>query len=166
MVGPWNVLGPKIVLETDGALGWGIVQSVRAVGLLAMSFVAIKLIFRTPLRDGQLWGLLGAAPLFALAWADDVWVISLAAFVGGIGMAVGGVTWDTALQSNIPKNQISRVAAYDDLLSFVAIPVSQVGVGFLASVADSRDVCLWAGIFCLLARMIPLLSRTVRAFSI
>lgn len=41
-VGPWNVLGPMLVSEHDGAIGWGLVLSVRAAGLLPMSLLASR----------------------------------------------------------------------------------------------------------------------------
>lgn len=57
----------------------------------------------------------------------------VAAVVAGIGSAVSGIAWNTALQQGKPKGMISRVMAFDALGSFVAIPI---GLGFAISAAD------------------------------
>lgn len=161
-VGPWNVLGPTVVTQHDGAVGWGVVQAVRAAGLLVASVLAIKLVLRRPMRDGRLWGALAAAPLLALALSGHAWVVAIAAAVGGFGFTLAGLTWETKLQTAIPKDQLSRVGAYDDLFSFIAIPFSQVAVGPLSATFGAPRILLVCGIAYVLASLFPLLNRAVR----
>ncbi|WP_435130588.1 MFS transporter [Actinacidiphila sp. bgisy144] len=161
-VGPWNVLGPEVVMGQDGAVGWGAVQAVRAAGLLVMSVVAVRLVFRRPLRDGRIWGALAGLPLLALGWSGTAWVVAPAAFVGGLGFSVAAITWESTLQEAVPQQSLSRVTAYDDLLSFLAIPLSQLLAGPLGRAAGAREVCTLCGIGCIASCLLPLLDRQVR----
>jgi MFS family permease len=161
-VGPWNVLGPQVVSSADGAVGWGTVQTVRAVGLLLMSVIAVRLVLRRPLRDGRLWGTLAGLPLLAVGLSGDTWVVAAAAFVGGLGFTVAAVTWESALQAAVPEESLSRVAAYDDLLSYLAIPLSQLAVGPLAATYGAKEVSVVCGVAYVVVCALPLLSREVR----
>jgi MFS family permease len=161
-VGPWNVLGAQVVLDHDGALGWGTVQTVRAIGLLVMSIVAVKLVLRRPLRDGAVWGTLSALPLLAVGVTGNVWVVSMAAFVGGLGFTVASIGWETTLQAAVPEESLSRVAAYDELFSYVAIPLSQLAVGPLAAAYGAQEVIVVCGVAYVVVCLLPLLNREIR----
>jgi MFS family permease len=161
-VGPLNVLGPQVVTGRDGAVGWGLIQAARAAGLLAMSLVAVKMVLRRPLRDGRIWGALAALPLLALGLSGRAWVVAPAAFIGGLGFSLAAITWESTLQKSVPPESLSRVTAYDDLLSYLSIPVSQLTVGPLASVYGARGICTMCGIGYVAACLFPLLNRYVR----
>lgn len=161
-VGPWNVLGPQVVSGNDGAVGWGTVQTVRAAGLLVMSVVAVRVVLRRPLRDGRLWGALAGLPLLAVGLSGDAWLVAAAAFLGGLGFTVAAITWESTLQAAVPEESLSRVSAYDDLLSYLAIPLSQLAVGPLAARYGAREVSVVCGIAVIVVCLAPLLSREVR----
>jgi hypothetical protein len=162
-VGPWNILGPMIVSGRDGAIGWGAVLSVRAAGLLLASALAVRLVLRRPLRTGRIAGALSALPLLALGLDGRAVVVAAAAFAGGIGFTISGITWDTALQARVPREALSRVAAYDDLFSFIAIPLSQLATGPLAAAVGAARLAVACGVTYVVAALLPLLSREVRA---
>lgn len=161
-VGPWNVLGPQVVAGNDGAVGWGTVQTVRAIGLLLMSVVAVRIVLRRPLRDGQIWGTLAGLPLLAIGFSGEAWIVAAAAFVGGLGFSVASIAWESALQATVPEESLSRVAAYDDLLSYLAIPLSQLAVGPLAVMYGAKGVSIVCGVAFVVVCLLPLLSREVR----
>jgi hypothetical protein len=161
-VGPWNVLGPRVVSEHDGAVGWGTVQTVRAAGLLLMSVVAVRLVPHRPLRDGRLWGALAGLPLLALGLSGQTWLVAAAAFVGGLGFTVAAIIWESTLQAAVPEESLSRVAAYDDLLSYVAIPLSQLAVGPLAANLGAKAVSVVCGMAFIVVCLLPLLNRDIR----
>jgi MFS family permease len=161
-VGPWNILGPLLVTGTDGALGWGAVLSVRAAGLLLMSVLAVRLTLRHPLRTGRLLGALPALPLLALGLSGEAWIVAVAAFAGGLGLTVAAITWDTALQSRVPREALSRVAAFDDLFSYAAIPLSQLAAGPLAAAIGAHRLALLCGLAYAVAALMPLASREIR----
>lgn len=162
-VGPWQVLGPLVVSEKDGPIGWGSVLSIRAIGLLLAGLVLMRLVLKKPLTTGRMVGTLGALPLLALGFTSNFWWISAAAFLGGIALTFGNVTYDSTLQSNVPLEVLSRVSAYDDLLAYVAIPLSQLAVGPAIQTFGAQKVAIFCGTGYAIASLAPLLTRSVRA---
>ncbi|MEV0720818.1 hypothetical protein [Asanoa sp. NPDC050611] len=157
-VGPWQILGPSLT----GEAAWGVVLSVRAVGLLAMSAVMYRLAPRHPLRFGRVVGALGACSLLGLGLGvGPVW-LAACAFLGGVGFAASGITWDSALQRHVDGARLSRVASVDDLLSFAAIPLGQLLVGPAAAAFGGAPVALCCGLAFVVAALAPLGVRAVR----
>ncbi|MER5916603.1 MFS transporter [Streptomyces sp. NPDC001982] len=161
-VGPWNVLGADIGSHGYGDAAWGIILSVRAAGLLVASIAMYRLTFRRLLVAGRLAGLLIGLPLVALGLSVPLPVVLGAVFVAGLGFTLAGITWETALQANTPREDLSKVSSYDDVLSFAAIPVGQLAVGPLTQAFGSHAVALWCGVVLSLAAAAPVLSRSVR----
>lgn len=163
--GPWQILGPSLTRERSGEATWGVVLSVRAVGLLVMSAVMYRLVVRHPLRFGRLAGALGSCPLIALGLGLDAPWLAACALLGGVGFAASGITWDTALQRDVDPDSLARVSSIDDLLSFAAIPVGQLLVGPAAAAWGGPTVALWCGVAFAAVALAPLAARPVRALS-
>lgn len=161
-VGPWQVLGSSITSSNSGDAAWGLVLSVRAVGLLLMSLAMYRLTFRYPLRAGGILGTLGALPLLTLGATTALWPLLLAVFIGAIGFSAAGIVWETALQNHIDRGHLSRVGSIDDLLSFAAIPFGQIFVGPASAHFGAAHVAVACGIGYLVATLTPLLVPSVR----
>jgi MFS family permease len=161
-VGPWQVLGPELTRQHSSEAAWGMVLSVRAIGLFAMSVLMYRVVLKYPLRAGSLLGALGALPLLALGLGLAVPWLAGCAFVGALGFTVEGIAWDTALQQHVPRTMLSRVASFDDLLSYAAIPVGELLVGPAAARFGGKAVALCCGIGYALATLAPLAARSVR----
>ncbi|MGK4585775.1 MFS transporter [Kitasatospora sp. HPMI-4] len=160
--GTWQILGPELTRRIGGEAAWGLVLSARGLGLLVMSALMYRLVIRYLLRAGQIMSALGALPLLALgAHLHAGWLVA-AAFVAGIGSAVAAIGWDTSLQEHVPAHVLSRVSSYDDLLSYLAIPVGQLSVGPLAHAYGGFRVTAVTGVVYGVAAMIPLASAAVR----
>ncbi|MFF1920549.1 MFS transporter [Streptomyces sp. NPDC058221] len=160
--GTWQILGPQLTRQISGEATWGFVLSARGIGLLVSSLLMYRLVVRHLLRLGQLTSALAALPLLAIgARLPAPWLLA-AAFVAGLGSAVTAVSWDTSLQEHVPPQVLSRVASYDDLLSYVAIPVGQLSVGPLAEACGAFHVAAAAGVVSAAAAILPLASRAVR----
>ncbi len=157
-VGVWQVLGPSLT----GPAAWGLVLSVRAVGLLVMSLLVYRVVLRHPLRVGALISATGGFPLVALGLDAALPVLVAAAFVGALGFAAWGVAWDTALQQHVPGDVLSRVSSYDDLLSFGSIPLSLLLVGPAATAWGAEAVALVCGVLCAVSAVAPLAVREFR----
>ncbi|MFI7690132.1 MFS transporter [Nonomuraea sp. NPDC049655] len=161
-VGAWQILGPVLTRQLSGEETWGFVLSARGVGMLVMSALIYRLVVRHLLRLGQLMSALGAIPLLALgARLDAPWLIAVA-FVAGLGSSAAAVSWETSLQEHVPAHVLSRVSSYDDLLSYLAIPVGQLAVGLLADRFDGFQVAATAGLVYAVAAVLPLASAAVR----
>lgn len=161
-VGTWQILGPVLTGQVDGEAAWGLVLSARGAGLLVMSALMYRLAVRHLLRLSQLASVLGALPLLALgAHLHASWLVAVA-FVAGLGSSMAAIGWETSLQEHVPPHALSRVCAFDDLLSYVAIPVGQLCVGPLAERFGGFQVAAVAGVVYAAAALAPLTSAAVR----
>jgi MFS family permease len=161
-VGVWNVLGPTIATASVGAAAWGAVLSARAVGMLVMSAAMYRLTVRRFLRAGLLCFALGAVPLIVLGLHSSVYWLVPAAFAAGLGNGIMAVAWETSIQEHVPNTMLSRISAYDDLVSFIAVPVGQVAVGPLAAAFGDTHVTVAGGVVFGAAALFPLLFAGVR----
>ncbi|MCG5439814.1 MFS transporter [Micromonospora foliorum] len=159
--GIWVVLGPAIAITTIGAASWGGVLSARAVGLLVMGLVMYRLTVRRLLGTGQLFFALGCLPLIALGVGANALLLFIAAFMAGIGSGMFGPAWETSLQEHVPNNALSRVASYDDLFSYVTVPIGMMCAAPAGAIFGNERVALVGGILFLAAALLPLLSRSV-----
>ncbi len=160
--GTWQILGPALTRRLGTEATWGFVLSARGIGLLAMSAVMYRLVVERLLRLGQLTCVLGAAPFLALgAHLTAPWLL-ITALAAGAGSSVTGIAWDTSLQEHVPAHVLSRVSSYNDLLSYIAIPLGQLCVGPLAHTFGAFRVTATAGVLYALAALAPLALPTVR----
>ncbi len=160
--GTWQILGPQLTRQLSDTQTWGFVLSVRGIGLLLMGLVMYRLVVGRLLRFGLWAGAIGALPLIALGLRLNAPWLLTAAFVGGLGSSALGIAWDTSLQEHVPTESLSRVSSFDDLLSYIAIPVGQLLVGPLSSALGGFQVALIAGLLYAVAALAPLASRAVR----
>ncbi|MFD0327722.1 hypothetical protein ACFQZC_04515 [Streptacidiphilus monticola] len=161
--GTWQILGPQLTEQLSGSAAlWGLVLSARGVGMLVMSGVTYRLTLRHLARAGQLASVLGALPLLAVGQRFAAPLLLAAAFTAGLGSALTMTAWDTSLQEHIPERVLSRVAAYDDLLSYIAIPVGQLAVGPLAQRFGGFDVATTASLCYAVVALLPLASPALR----
>lgn len=139
----YSTLGPVIADDTFGRVGWGAVSACFGAGLIAGGIVMIRLKPRYPVRIGM-FGMLSIVPMYVcLALAPYTAVVAVVAFVVGLGFELFGIGWETALGQHIPLDKLSRVSSYDMLGSFIAGPVGQLSVGYLAAVTSAKAVELY-----------------------
>ena len=158
-----NVLGPVVAEESlGGASVWGLVLGATGVGLVVGGLVALRLRPKRPLLVGVSAITLIIPPLVLLAIESPWPVIAVAALVSGIGIELFAIFWDTALQTHIPNEVLSRVSAWDAIGSLVLIPAAYAIIGPLADAIGIEET-LWicAGI-AFAAISAQLLSREVR----
>lgn len=161
-VAVWSVLGPRIAQRTIGAEGWGVVLSFSAIGLLLMGLVMYRVRIPRLLAAGQFAVAFAGIPLVVLGLNPSVLTLSIAAFIGGLGMEVFGIAWATSLQQHVPEEVLSRVTSYDALGSFVAIPLGQLLVGPLVAAAGEEPVAVGGGVIFALVSLLPLAWASVR----
>lgn len=141
-VGVWLTLGPAIAVDTIGKGPWGAVLSAEAIGFLLMTLVLLRVRLEFPLRAGMLGCALCAPPMLLLGIAPQALPLIALSLAAGAGVEVFGIGWQTALQENIPVGLLSRVASYDALGSFVAIPIGQLSAGPLAHLWGREEVAV------------------------
>ncbi|MBA2294779.1 MAG: MFS transporter [Actinobacteria bacterium] len=162
-VGAWAVLGPVVAEdELGGAAAWGVILAAGAVGTIVGGLIALR--FR-PERL-LLWATLSvipfALPLVLLSFPAPAVAIGLAAFVAGVGSPLFGVFWDTAMQEQIPADQLSRVYSYDMLGSFVFIPLGAAVAGPISTLVGVTETLVGAATIVVVATLLVLLIEEVR----
>jgi MFS family permease len=160
--GVWFTLGPAIAKETIGEGQWGLVLSAEAVGFIVMSLILLRVSLRYPLRAGMLGMTSLGVPMAMLGLEPQVVALVLTAFLAGAGTEVFGIGWQVALQEHVPGEVLSRVASYDALGSYVAVPVGQILAGPLAAIWGTREVVVAGAAVYIALGFATLLSRSVR----
>lgn len=150
------LLEVTVVRDLGGpsALGWVVgLQGVGGVvgGLIAMRWLGTRLLARG-------FAMLALTPLlpFALAWPGTLWAVMLGAALSQLGIMAFSVAWDVALQDGIEHRHLARVASWDQLVSFVALPVGAGLAGVVASGARPEVVFTGLGLWLGVAGLIPL----------
>jgi predicted MFS family arabinose efflux permease len=103
-----------------------------------------------------------AAPIAMLGLDPRVAPLMVLAFLAGCGVEIFSIGWQTSLHEHVPNEVLSRVASYDALGSYVAIPVGQVTFGPLAAAFGMQDVLLVSAVLYVAIALSTLLSRSVR----
>ncbi|WP_433586243.1 MFS transporter [Microbacterium hydrocarbonoxydans] len=137
-IGAWGVAGPYIAKNDPrlGITGWGWVLSAEGAGILLMTLLMMWLPLRRPLRWGMLAVSLLAVPLAVMGLYPQALVVAVAAFAAGAGVEVFNTGWNVTEMEQIPGDKLSRVASYDMLASFVAMPLGTLAFGWLIGHVD------------------------------
>jgi MFS family permease len=158
-----DVLGPVVAREHyGGALGWSVIVTAQAVGLIAGSFVAMRLRPAFPLLVATIVSFGFLPPLFLLAWHAPVWLVAVSMLATGAGIDVYEVLWLTVLQEHVPGDKLSRVSSWDALGAFALGPVGLVVVGPLAALVGIQRTFIGAGSLIALANLAALFTGSVR----
>jgi len=154
----WIVLGPAIADERLGGAGpWAAILTANGVGAVLGSILAIRIRPRRPLVACVFAATLISLQTLALALSAPAWVVGVAAFFGGLGIAVHLTLWFTVFQQQIPERAQSRVSSYDALGSFVLMPI---GMAIVGPVADAIGVTetLWIAVLVMWASWAAILA--------
>lgn len=139
----YQLLGPLVADRSySGAGSWGLVQGAFAAGLLAGTFVCLlwkpqRLILVCVVTSSALF-----LPLAAMGLGLPLLWVLAAAVMAGAGTDVAIVTWSTAMQQQVPDEELGRLNAFNSLGEQVAIPVGYLVVGVASAYWSSRTVLL------------------------
>ena len=168
LFGAEQVMGPVFAVEQyggekEGAKAWAAVLAVQAFGLLVGAVVASRVRIRRPMLFGMLLTLALPAWLVALAFAAPLWVIALGSFAWGVAIELFQVLWFTALQTNVPREALSRVGAYDAMGSLMFGPIGLAIAGPMIVLVGLKAGFLIFAAIALIAILLSLLSKSVRS---
>ncbi|GAA2498808.1 MFS transporter [Terrabacter carboxydivorans] len=153
-----------VVRDLGGAHALGLVTASLGVGGLVGGLIAM----RVQPRRMLLWAFVSLAlfPLFplAFAWPGGLWAVMALGLVAQAGLLYFDVGWQTAVQQGVPRDRLARVASWDVLISFLALPVGNVLAGPLSERVPTADLMTGIAAWMLLAGCAPLLVRGVRGF--
>ena len=112
-----TVLGPVIALESLGGTDrWAILATAMAAGALTGSFLAgIMRVQRPVAVILMLLAVLVPLNLLALGAPAPLLVIAVTAAASAIGLSIGGVLFETYLQTDVPDSLVSRISSIEDV---------------------------------------------------
>lgn len=141
--GAQGILGPVVIEHSLGRPAWGWALSALMAGLIVGGLISLRWRPRRLLSVGV--GFLALTPLFpaAIAYADSLILLTLSAFLHGVGLETFSVAWEVAIQHNVAPNKLSRVYALDLAGSFVARPL---GLALTGPIAEHVGYRSWLAI--------------------
>jgi MFS family permease len=129
-LGPWTTLGPTIAEQEYGGTGtYGLLATTMGAGTMLGALLGFRWRPLHPMRAAFLWVLPWPAVtgIFGLGAPLALLVPLFAA--AGVGIALFGIWWETALAERVPPHTLSRVSAYDWMGSLALLPVGYLVAG-------------------------------------
>lgn len=124
------ILGAYVAKQSLGGAGaWALIVASFGIGSILGGVLALQLKPRRPLFVSCLGFAFFAVPPALIASGVPAWVVAVGSLLSGGAGAVASPLWETTLQRHIPAHALSRVSAYDWLVSLALVPVAQVLVG-------------------------------------
>lgn len=127
------VLVQVVAIERlGGATSAGFIAAAEGLGGMIGAAVALRFRPRHLLRAG--WLTLLLMPFWALAyvWPAELVAVLAGAIIGYAGLIFFDVAWETAIQDRVPQSALGRVASWDYLTSFLAMPIGNALAGPLS----------------------------------
>lgn len=124
------VVGPvHAEQELGGPKPWSWILAALSVGMVAGVLVSLKLRPKYPLVIGLGAQLGVGAWILTMGASNWIPLIMTSAFFAGIAFDFFFVLWQTAMQSNIPRESLSRVTSYDAFGSLALAPLGLIVAG-------------------------------------
>lgn len=162
----YQLLGPVYGEQFLGGAGlWGLVISGFTAGLVAGA--AVALVWRPRLVGRVVCAGTGslALPLAAMAAGAPLPVLVTATAAAGTGLAVSMTVWSGLVQERIPADRLSRALSYSTLGQLVPVPFGYLIAGPVSRAVGVRATLAGGALVILLAAVVPLLIRQVRALA-
>ncbi len=162
VIAPFQVLGPLGLLEEGyGAVAWGWLQAVFSAGMIVGMVIAMRYRPRRPMVTVTLTGATAVAAPLAMAIFGDPWILGAVYGLRGISVGVLVAVWNTTLQTQIPRESLGRVTAWDWMSSLALWPVGLAVAGPLAQAFGVTTMCWATGILGMFAAFWVLLVKDV-----
>jgi MFS family permease len=162
VIAPFQILGPLGLREEGyGAAAWGWLQAVFSAGMIIGMAIAMRYRPKRPMITVTLTGSTAVAAPFALAIFGDPWVLGGVYILRGVAVGVLVAVWNTTLQTQIAKESLGRVTAWDWMASLALWPLGLAVAGPLAEQFGVTTMCWVTGGLGLLAAFWVLLVKDV-----
>jgi MFS family permease len=150
--GPWTTLGPTIAEDDYGSAGvFGLLSAAMGAGTVFGAVIGFRWRPEHPMRVGFFWTLPWPAVTVAFAVGAPLVLLVPLFTAAGVGLALFGIWWETALAERIPPHTLSRVSSYDWMGSLALLPI-----GFLLAgpLGDALGASLVLGVGSALAVLV------------
>jgi MFS family permease len=158
------VLGPSVAREQYGGVGvYGVVAAAFGAGTIAGALLGISWRPRRPMRMAVAFAVPWPLSTILYALGITLFVVIPASVIAGAGIALFDVWWLTALAERLPADRLSRVTAYDWLVSLALLPLGYLLAGPLAGALGAVPVLLGGSVLASVALALGLLPRETRS---
>jgi MFS family permease len=138
---PYTTLGPTVAEEHYGSTGvYGLLAAAMGVGTMAGALLGFRLRPRHPMRVGMLAVMAWPAVTVAFALGLPLPLLVPLFLGAGVGLALFGVWWETALAERIPPSRLSRVSSYDWMMSLALLPIGYLLAGPLGESLGAWEI--------------------------
>lgn len=128
------VLGPLASWHgLGGEGGWTVLTSCFGAGAVLGGYLGLRV---GPARPGVVLMFALALAVVRPATFVSGWslpTVVACSFVGGAGMSVAAVVWETVIQTRLPQAMLARVCAIDDFGTYLLTPIGYFGAAPLAA---------------------------------
>ncbi len=143
--GPWTTLGPTIAEDEYGSTGvFGLLAAAMGAGTVVGALIGFRWRPLHPMRVGFAWVVTWPTVTALFALGTPLLALFPLFAASGVGLALFGIWWETALAERVPPHTLSRVSAYDWMGSLALLPVGYLLAGPLGD-ALGAGVVLGAG---------------------
>lgn len=158
------VVGPYHAKEVlGGAKPWSWILASLSFGMVSGVLISLRWRPSRPIVAGISSQFFLAAWMFAMGATNSIPILIVTAFLCGVSMDFFMVLWQTALQTNIPREALSRVASYDAFGSLFFAPLGLVVAGPIAARLGTEKTFEIFGALTLICISCVLLVPGVRA---
>ncbi len=161
---PWMVLGPVLGRAyLGGAAVWGVIMAVQGAGAIVAGLLSLGRRPQRPMVVATIGTFCYALPDIPMALHAPAGWVAAAAFCCGVGSAVFGIFFDTAVQQQVPPDMLARVTS---LTLFPAYGIGVIGYavdGPLAAAFGTAAVFGVGAVYGLLSSATMLTLPSVRA---
>ncbi len=161
-----SVIGPyhaKTVL--GGPKPWSWILAAFSVGMVLGVIATMRIKPRRPIFVGLSMQFALAAWFASIGLTTVIPIIMVAGFFCGFAMDFFMVLWQTALQTHIPRESLSRVVSYDAFGSLFFAPLGLLLAGPLVMAIGSQNALIWFAIVTGVVVVAMLSVKDVRALT-
>ncbi|HUB40448.1 MAG TPA: MFS transporter [Streptosporangiaceae bacterium] len=161
--GMLNVLGPVIAEQhMGGPAAWAGLLAAKSAGMIVGSLLVARIRPRFPVRTAVLATFGSLPPIFLFAAGAPVWLVGALMLVNGVTVDIFEVLFDTAMQTHVPREALSRIASYDAASAYTLGPLGTMLAGPLSEAIGASGSLYGAGALMTLAAITTFASRSVR----
>jgi MFS family permease len=138
---PWMTLGPTVAEREYGSTGvYGVLTAALGAGTILGAIAGFRWRPRHPMRVGMLSVIPWPLVTLAFALGLPLAIVGAGFVLAGVGIALFGIWWETALAERMPPHLLSRVTAYDWMVSLSLVPIGYLLAGPLGEALGEADV--------------------------
>jgi hypothetical protein len=162
---PFQALGPAIGDEVyDQAAVFGLVSAFSGAGSIAGSILAVRWRPQRIIFVAMLVTMPWTGGYLAYALGAPLPLLGVIAFVGGFGIGLFMIWWESTLAREIPPAALSRVSAFDWMGSLGLLPLGLLIAGPLGATVGLRETLIAGCVLTLVVDVLFAGTRAIREF--